>query len=189
MKTFKIIVSLLVVIIIAAAAVWIVRSLRTDAEPPVKTYQSKIADVSKMAELCSVEIYTDIPLKESIGHKHIFARQTLEGNITFPIDSLRMEERGDTTFVWLPKEKVRLLESTAPKSFEIIDTWSDSFFVSGTLTAAEENRVKVQARDKAIKRLYADGTVSRARKEARVRLATMLNTIWQTPVAVIDAHP
>lgn len=189
MRTFKIIVSLLCVVVVAAAAVYIVHSVRSGNDGPVKASPSKIAEISRVADLCTVEIYSDIPIKGRIGKKHIFARQTLSGNISFPIDSLSFRDSNDTTFVWLPKEKITLLESTDPKSFEIIDTWNDSFLGSGHFSAAEENSIKLKARSRAIERLYADGTVGRARREAVGRLQTMLHAIWQTPVVVIDTLP
>ncbi|MDE6716884.1 MAG: hypothetical protein K2J70_01715 [Muribaculaceae bacterium] len=110
---------------IIAAVIW---WKKTDREMPVAELEpAKIVDVRPMVRLCSVEIYEDVPIKANIGTRHIFARTTLNGTISFDLEQTRDEWRGDTLFVYLPPEIVEIRESTDRGSYKVIDTWNEKF--------------------------------------------------------------
>lgn len=188
-KIVKFIIYILLILAVAIGCVWLVRSCRNSEPKEIKTYQAKIAQLTEMADLCTVEIYAEVPVKGRIGKRHFFATQIQQGYISFPVDSIGIEEKGDTAVIYLPKERVEMLESTDSGSFRIIDTWSDGFLQSGHFSADEENRIKLKGKELAIKRLYSDGTVRRARREGKQRLGEMLAALWHRPVMVIDTIP
>ena len=78
-------------------------------------------------ELCTVEFIEDVPIKAHIGTRHIFARTTLSGFISFDLDSAATRMKGDTIVVILPPETVEIHESTQPGSYEVIDTGTKNF--------------------------------------------------------------
>ena len=104
----------------------------------------------------------------------------------FPLDSLDIDMEADTIRIKLPKEKVEILESTDPSSFEVIDTWNTDLLGSSVLTNSEESYLKDQARKAAIKSLYTDGTIKRARREASSRLTDFIGMITGKPVVVCE---
>lgn len=151
---------------------------------------ARIVDIRPVVKLCTVEINEDIPVKGKIGTKHIFARQTLTGTISFDLESIKEQWRGDTLIVHLPKERVEVYESTAPGSYKVIDTWNDQLFGSSNFSTAEENQVKEQARHEFISRLYGRGIIDQARKNAVDRLRAMLPPLTGgSPVLVLDTLP
>ena len=177
-------------ILIAAVCGWFIYSLRTSPEASrTAIHKSRIADVKAVAQLCTVDFYEDYPIRGSVGNKHIFARMTLTGSISFDIDSLDIGLRGDTLIVTLPPETVTVRESTDSDAYEIIDTWNDSFLGSSTLSTAEENEIKTKAIDRFKRHIYAKGHVRRARAEAVGKLSAMLSTVYGKPVIVSDPTP
>lgn len=171
-KTIKWTVLLLVVLGIGAAVIWFTRP--AEEVPVAKMEEAKIIDVRPMVKLCSVEIYEDVPVKGNIGSRHIFARASLRGSITFDLDNIRQEWRGDTLVVVLPPEIIDIYESTEPGAYKVIDTWNDKFLHGSNFTTEEENRIKRLAVDQWRKSIYARGYVKRARKEAISNLGNML---------------
>ena len=150
----------------------------------VKMQSAKIADIRKMAELCTVDFYEDLPIKASIGPRHIFAKTTVTFSISFDLEKIDMQERNDTLFIKLPQEKIEILESTAPGSYLVYDTWSDNFLGKTNFTTAEENRIKAKVIDNFSKTVRNRGYVKEARAEARRNLADMLHTLTGNPVVV-----
>lgn len=146
--------------------------------------KATVEDVRAMARLVSMEIYEDLPMRDSIGHRHIFARVKVRGTVGFDLDSIRADFSGDTIRVTLPPAQVRLDESVGPDSYEVIDTWNDRLLASSYITPAEENLMKRRLRSRVIGRLHADGTVEQARREAARSLERMLSAAWQSPVEV-----
>lgn len=186
MKTIRLIAVLLVVAACAGAVVWWKSSPDADR---VAMHDARATDIRQMVRLCSVEIYEDYPVKASIGTRHFFARETLNGSISFDLDSIATESRGDTLVVTLPRETVEIHESTEPDSYEVIDTWNDRLFGSGKFTAAEENEIKRKAVANYRRHIYAKGYVKRARAEARQNLRAMLSAATGRPVIVTDPSP
>lgn len=145
----------------------------------------RIADIRPMVEMCTLEFYREMPMRDSIGTKHIFARRKIEGQIRFDIDSMAVDVSTDTIRVTLPRESVIIRESTDDNSYEIIDVWNTSVFGSSRLSNAEEN-IFLRRHDARVKQeLYADGTVARARRDAADNLATMLSVMYRKPSIVI----
>lgn len=148
-----------------------------------------ISEITPMVRLCSLDIHEDMPVRGHVGPKHIFARVTVNGTITFDLENLEIDERGDTLLVTLPREIVEIYESTDPGSYKVIDTWNDEFLGSGIFTTAEENAIKAKVRDIFRRKVYAKGYVRRARAEAVTNLSSMLSGVTGRPVIVTDPTP
>lgn len=186
MKAVRTIIAL--IILVAAGIVAYMWCTAPEASR-VTMHEAKITDVSPMLRLCSVEIYDDVPVKGSIGDRHIFARVALKGSISFDLDNVEMAQSGDTITVTLPREIVDIYESTDEGAYRVIDTWSDGFFGSSNFTTAEENSIKSKVRDNYRKSIYNKGNVARARKEAVVNLTSLLSGLTGKTVIVTDPSP
>lgn len=152
-------------------------------------HDAAITDISPMVRLCSVDIYEDIPIKASIGPRHMFARATVNGSITFDLEDLHIREQGDTITVTLPREIVEIHESTEPGSYLVIDTWNDNIFGSDNISTTEENKIKAKVRENFRRKVYAKGYVKRARAEATANLTAMLSGLTGKTVVVNDPTP
>ncbi|MBD5356939.1 MAG: hypothetical protein HDR88_08060 [Bacteroides sp.] len=165
---------------------------RTPENVSYKTQSAKVKAISNMVELCTTDIHEEIPIKDSINGKWIVARQVVEGRIRFDIERLKTETQGDTLIVYLPRERVDILENASPNAYQVLDTWDGkSMMFPRTLTAAEENAVKKRWQNRIRKKLYARGYVKRARHEA-VNTLIPLITAMQAPgttVMIIDPTP
>lgn len=185
----KIIRYIIVLVVIAAGVVLAGWWYRSPKPSRVAVHEAKIADVVPMLKLCSVEIYDDVPIKGSIGSRHIFARAALNGSISFDLENVSMTDSGDTIRLTLPREIVEVYESTAPGSYLVIDTWNDNIFGSSKFSAAEENAVKRKVLDSYRRSIYRRGYVERARKEAVGNLTSMLSGLTGKTVIVTDPTP
>ncbi len=186
MKTITRLLFLLISVAVIVAGVMLYFRFRDADAGKISLQEAKVAEIRTMSDLCTLEIYEDVPVKGHIGTKHFFARQTRKGQIMFPLDSLDIDMEADTIRIKLPKEKVEILESTDPSSFEVIDTWNTDLLGSSVLTNSEESYLKDQARKAAIKSLYTDGTIKRARREASSRLTDFIGMITGKPVVVCE---
>ena len=101
-----------------------------------------VTEIKQIVNLCTMEIHEEIPVKASIGHRHIFAKETLVGSIAFDLEKAKVEFSGDTISVILPPEKIELMESNEDGAYEVLDTWNDRLFASRHFTTAEENLIK-----------------------------------------------
>lgn len=160
-----------------------------------KTRDARIKSITKMVELCASDIHEEMAIKDSVNGKWIVARQTIEGRIRFDLDSLKIEEKGDTTIIYLPPERVDIFENDSPAAYEVLDSWdSKNSIFSRTLTANEENIIKRRWQDKARKRIYERGYVAQARANAVNSLTPLFCHMRgpvgkQGPVIVIDPNP
>ena len=184
--TLRLLVIIAVVILVGAAAIWWVRSPKASR---VTAHDSAITDISPMVRLCALDIYEDVPIKASIGTRHMFARATLNGSITFDLENIGLSEQGDTILVTLPREIVEIYESTDPGSYLVIDTWNDRFYGSEHFTTPEENAIKAKVRDNFRRKIYRKGYVRRARAEAADNLTSMLSGLTGKTVIVTDPTP
>lgn len=187
-KNYKSIITAIVLIAIAIAlgyGAW--RWYKTVIGPgqPDDIAPGRITDIRPMVELCTLEFFREVPMRDSIGTKHIFARRKIEGQIRFDIDSLPVDVSADTIKVTLPREKVIIRESTDDNAYEIIDVWNASIFGSSRLSNAEENIFRRRHDARVRQELYDDGTVERARRDASDNLATMLSIMYRRPAIVI----
>lgn len=172
--------------VVAAAVVW---CLIPEKKGDVTVKDGEITGLEEMVRICTVDIYNEMPVKATVNNKMLFGIQKQTGSISFDIEHLEADNTGDTLRVWLPREIVEIHEATEPNSWEVIDTKGLTLFTSDRMTINEENRVKEKLKEVAVSRLYRNGTVKRARAEARGTLARMLANIYRKPVIVSDSTP
>ncbi len=182
------IVPTLIVLAVLGAAIWYVA--REYRKPPVITVRPAVVkDVKTMARLCSVEIYSEVPVLDTVNGKVIMAVQKQRGSVSFDLEKLNVDASGDTVRFILPPEIVELYESTDDDAFKVIDTKSLSLLGSDRLTNEEDNIVKRRLRSRSIERLYKDGVIANARKEGRRQMAQLFSTFYRKPVLVTDTTP
>lgn len=189
MKTIRTIIIALAIFVLAYV-IWVF--CRPEMAPHYKTNPAHVKSVQTMVDLCTTDLHEEIPIKDSINGKWIVARQVIDGKIRFDVENLRIESRGDTTVVYLPKERVDILEDASPNAYQVLDTWDGkSTFFPRTLTAAEENTLKSRWQRQTRQRIYARGYVKRARRQAVETLAPLLKAMHapDTPVIIIDPTP
>lgn len=185
MKKIYVFLVILAVVAVAVAGFWAVREWMTAPEVEnVRLVPAKVSEIRSMVELSTVELYEELPLKASIGKRHLVARVVMEGSVGFDLDRLKVTERGDTIVVKLPPERVTLRESTRPGSYTVIDTWSDDPFGSAQFTTAEENALKRRFTESAVRGVYRRGDVRRARQSAAESVRTLLSGATGRPVVV-----
>lgn len=158
----------------------------------IEVLPSKPGDVKEMARLCSMEIYNEMSVLDTVNYKVIFAVQKQSGSISFDMEHLQIDDSGDTIRIILPPEIVELYESNEKGSWEVIDTKAIgpmAFLRSNKITSAEENRVKSKLKAKSIRRLYSNGSVKKARKDAVENLSRFMETLYRKPVIVFDPTP
>lgn len=182
---------ILVAVIFAIVAVVALVSWWSSAPEADRVHvdDARIAEVKSMVQLASLDMYEEIPIKASIGNRHIIARQRLEGSVNFDLENLEMTQKGDTLMVVLPREIVTVRESDTPGSYEVVDTWNDKFLGSDHFTTAEENGIKKRAMDNYVKSLYAKGVIREARRTARENVKNLLGPVTGKTVIVIDPMP
>ena len=174
---------------LAAVGVIVWTVTRPESSRPYKTETARIKAITNMVELCTTDIHEEMPVKDSINGKWIVARQVIEGKIRFNVENLRIESRGDTTVVYLPEERIAILESASPDAYRVLDTWDGkSSFFPRTLTAAEENTLKTRWQQRAADRIRSRGYVARARRNATETLTSLFSTLSgpDAPIIVID---
>lgn len=176
--------------LLVAAGVYVVHKVKTSK--PEKTYEvaeGKVTDLRQLAEICTVEIYSEVPVLDTVNQKVLFGIQKQRGSVSFDLERLRIDSDGDTVRVVLSPEIVELYESTDPHSWEVVDTKSLQLLGSGRLTAEEDNLVKSHIKAKSIRELYRNGTIRRARAEACMNLESLYSKIYRKPVSVTDPTP
>ncbi len=151
-------------------------------------YGIRTVKVEELVRLCSVEIYEDYALKDSVDGRHLFARMLVRGSISFDVEHLNVTTEGDSVVVVLPSEIVEIYEATDDDAYELIDRW-DSNNREAPISNAEENAMKLRAKERIVSRLYENGTVRRARLEASETLASLMRKVYRKPVRVIDPAP
>ena len=158
----------------------------------IEVLPSKPGDVKEMSRLCSMEIYNEVSVLDTVNSKVMFAVQKQSGSITFDMDNLQIDDYGDTVKIILPREIVEVYESNEKGAWVVIDTKAIgpmAFLRSNKLTNAEENRVKSKLKANSIKRLYKNGTVRKARKDAVENLSRLMEGVYRKPVVVTDPTP
>lgn len=193
MKKFiiaKIAVIAAVACLLVAVGVYVVHKVRTSG--PEKTYEvseGKVADLRQLAELCTVDIYSEVPVLDTINSKVLFGIQKQRGSVSFDLEKLQVNADGDTVRVVLSPEIVELYESTDSNAWEVVDTKSLKLLGNGRLTAEEDNMVKRHIKTKSIRELYRNGTIRRARAEACANLRDLYSKVYKKPVVVTDPTP
>ena len=158
----------------------------------IEVFPSQPGDIKEMARLCSMEIYNEVSILDTVNSKVMFAVQKQSGSISFDMENMQIDDSGDTIRIVLPREIVEVYESNEKNAWEVIDTKAIgpmAFLRSNKFTTTEENRVKSKIKAKAIRRLYSNGTVRQARKDAVVNLTRLMEGIYRKPVVVFDPTP
>lgn len=188
MKTVRIIIMAIIVCAAVGAAAWWYVS--PPPQQPLDMKSAVVSQIEPMVRLSSIELYRDLPVKATIGKRHLVARLTAQGAISFDLDKLQKRVSGDSLLVTLPPEIVEVHESTQPNAYEVIDTWSDKFLGSSQITAAEENIAKLKTIESYKRSLYLDGTVRRARAEAKANITALMHKLAPgVTVLVTDPTP
>lgn len=174
--------------IIACIVIFLIYVPRT-SEAIIEVEKGKVNKIDDMAQLCTVDVYSEVPVLDTVNNKVIFAIQKQQGSISFDMEGMEIDDEGDTLRVTLPPEIIDIKESTKDNSWEVVDTRSLKLFGSSNFSEEEEATVKAKLKDKAVRLLYDNGTVERARKEAVDNLTTFLGVIYGKPVIVSDPTP
>lgn len=188
-KNTKLFVSGAIVLVIGAVIIYF--SITTPKKS-IDVGKGKINKVETMAQLCAIEIYSEVPVLDTINNKVMFAVQKQKGSVSFDLENMEMDTKGDTVKITLSPEIVDLYEATEDNSWEVIDTkalGALSFMRSDKFTDDEENAIKAKIRNNSKKLLYHNGTIERARKEGANNLQMLMEKVYQKPVAVIDPTP
>lgn len=185
---YKILILIILLGIIACIVIFFIYFSKT-TEPVIDVEKGKVSKIEDMAHLCTIDVYSEVPVLDTLNNKVIFAVQKQQGSISFDMDALVLNNDADTIKVILPPEIIDIKESTKDNSWEVIDTKSLSMFGSSNFSDSEESEIKAKLKDKAVKLLYENGTVERARKEAVENLTAFLEVIYRKPVIVTDPTP
>lgn len=189
-KALKYLILLILAVAIAFLGWQLYRYFQRPEE--IEVLPTKPGDVKEMARLCSMEIYNEVSVLDTVNSKVMFAVQKQTGSITFDMEHLNVDDSGDTVRIILPREIVEVYESDEKNAWEVIDTKAIgpmAIIRSNKFTAAEENRVKSKLKAKAIRRLYSNGTVKKARKDAVENLTRLMEGVYRKPVVVTDPTP
>lgn len=190
-KITKLILTATVVIAVVAAGLYLYFSL-SSPKNTIDVDKAKVSRVETMARLCAVDIYSEVPVLDTINDKVMFAIQKQKGSVSFDLEKLKVDADGDTVKITLPPEIVELYEATDKNSWEVIDTKAIgrmAMFRSDKFTIAEENAVKAKIKEKSTKLLYRNGTIERARAEGARNLQSLMEMVYDKPVRVTDPTP
>lgn len=178
-----------IAVAIAGIGVWFTIS---SPEETIDVRKGQISNIETMAQLCAIEIYSEVPVLDTINNKVMFAIQKQRGSVSFDLENIQMDAEGDTVMITLPPEIVELYEATEDNSWEVIDTKAIgpmSMFRSDKFTDEEENAVKAKIQDRSKRLLYRNGTIGRARKEGAENLRVLMEKVYLKPVKIIDPTP
>lgn len=182
-KIIRTVIIIAVIAVVAICAYYLLRTPKNDIEVD----KGRINDVKTMVQLCTIDLYNEVPVLDTINNKVIFAVQKQRGSVSFDLEKLEVDAEGDTVRVTLPPEIIEINEATSDNSWQVIDTKNIGFLGSlrsSKLTNEEENQVKAKVKQNSEKRLYQNGTISRARAEAAENLQTLLEKLYRKPVIV-----
>lgn len=184
---------LFVLLLAIAAAVFLyVNYLKPDQDDSIAVRQGRINNVEEIARLCSMDLYSEVPMLDTINGKVMFAIQKQRGSISFDLEKLIIDDSGDTVIITLPPEIIELREATDNNSWEVIDTKAVgrlAVFRSDRISDVEENALKRRMRSRSKKRLYENGTVARARAEGADHLRHLMEKLYRRPVIILDPTP
>lgn len=189
-RILKYIISLVVIAVLIFLGWRLYRSFKSPDE--IEVLPSRPGEVKEMVRLCSMEIYNEVPVLDTVNYKVIFAVQKQTGSISFDVEHLDLDDSGDTIRIQLPREIVEVYESSEKNAWQVIDSKAIgpmSLFRKGTLTLEEENRVKSKLKSRSISRLYSNGTVRQARRDAVENLTKLMENVYRRPVIVSDSTP
>lgn len=172
--------NILTALVLLATGAYIYWFVTRPVEDPAEyaTTPAHLKSLNEMAQLATLDFHEEIAVKDKQAGKWIVARMTVEGSVRYDLDSLRLEQRGDSLLLIMPKERFDILESTDPGSYEVLDSWDAERAMFGRkMTAAEENALKQRARNRLETTLRNRGYVKRARENARTVLTPLLRRL------------
>ncbi|MDE6653606.1 MAG: hypothetical protein K2K37_04380 [Muribaculaceae bacterium] len=165
----------------------------TTPKKSIDVSKGKISKVETMAQLCAIDIYTEVPVLDTINNKVIFAVQKQKGSVSFDLEKMEINADGDTVKITLSPEIVDLYEATEDNSWEVVDTKAIGIMSimpnSDKFTNEEENAIKAKIKENSKKLLYRNGTVERARAEGARNLESLMEQVYKKPVNVTDPTP
>lgn len=179
----------LILIVIAVVAAIVVYFSFSSSKKSIDVRQGQIRMIETMVQLCAVDLYNEVPVRDTINNKVIFGIQKQKGSVSFDLENMVMDTDGDTVKITLSPEIVELYEATEDNSWEAIDEKGLGWFTKGKLSNDEENAVKSRIKQKSRKMLYHNGIIERARAEGAVNLQTLMEKVYRKPVKVIDPTP
>lgn len=189
-KLLKYIIPIILLALLAVGGWFLYQHFQKPEE--IEVLPTQLGEVKEMVRLCSMEFYNEVPVLDTVNFKVMFAVQKQSGSITFDVEHLNIDDTGDTIRIQLPREIVEVYESTDKNAWQVIDTKAIGpmvIFRSNKFTLAEENRVKAKLKAKSISRLYSNGTVRKARKDAVENLTRLMEGLYHKPVIVSDPTP
>ncbi|MDE6648870.1 MAG: hypothetical protein K2K45_02965 [Muribaculaceae bacterium] len=151
--------------------------------------KGQINKVKTMVELCTIDFYNEVAVKDTIANWELFGKQKQRGSISFDIENLQIDADGDTVYIVLPSEIIEIMEATDDNSWESVDSkdlrsmrWADA-------PTELWNLAKKNAMENSKKLLYDNGTVERARSEGAQSLQMLMEKVYRKPVKVTDPTP
>ena len=189
----KIIKNLIILVAIVVVAIGLFFLLRAPKKS-IEVGKGEISDVKTMVQLCTVDLYNEVPVLDTINNKVLFAVQKQRGSVSFDLENMQVNADGDTIKIILSPEIVEINEATEDNSWQVIDSKNISLkgfnpFASDKLTDEEENLLKAKIRANSKKVLYQNGTIARARAEGVRNLQALMSKVYRKPVVVTDPTP
>ena len=184
----------LIIIAVAVIAIVAIVLYFSFASPKksIDVSKGQISNVETMAQLCAIDIYSEVPILDTINNKVMFAVQKQKGSVSFDLENMQMDAEGDTVKITLSPEIVDLYEATEDNSWEVIDTKAIgkmALLRSDKFTDEEENALKAKIKRNSKKLLYKNGTIERARAEGAKNLQALMEKVYNKPVHVVDPTP
>lgn len=179
------------VAIIAAVGIVLYISFSTPKKT-IDVSQGQISKIETMAQLCAIDIYSEVPILDTVNNKVMFAIQKQKGSVSFDLENMQMDTDGDTVRVTLSPEIVDLYEATEDNSWEVIDTKAIgrlALLRSDKFTDEEENTIKAKIKRNSKKLLYQNGTIERARAEGVKNLRSLIEKVYRKPAIITDPTP
>lgn len=173
----------------AIAIIWGVYAFFFASKDSVIVGKGKINKVDTMVELCSIDFYNEVPIIDTVQNWECFAKQKQRGSISFDIENLEIDSKGDSVYIILPPEIIEIMESTDDKAWETVDSKDLRWLRTSKAPIEVWTTVKKNALNKSKKNLYQAGIVERARAEGAENLQILMEKVYQKPVKVSDPTP
>lgn len=154
--------------------------------------EGRIKEIKTMVQLCSVDIYNEVPILDTINNRVMFAVQKQRGSISFDLEKLEIKNEKDSVFIYLSPEIIELNEATVPESWKVIDTKAIgalSLFRKDDMPEEDEKILKSKIKDHSVKQLYNIGIIEKARADGALTLKGLMEKVYKKPVVVIDTTP
>ncbi len=184
-KIIKPVICLVVITFIAVVAYILV----IYPQDSVTVSKGKINKVKTMVELCSIDFYNEVPIKDTISNWVLFGKQKQRGSISFDLENLQINSDGDTVKIVLPPELIEIMEATDDNSWESVDSKDLRKLCWEEAPTELWNMAKRNALENSKKLLYDSGTVERARSEGAQSLQMLMEKVYRKPVVVTDPTP